>query len=115
MGPEPADADQIQAVQGLGAARPETPQLALMVSPDAGQTAALRAAGARECLPLDEADLPSWLRTIDFCLREAAISRELAEVTARLDWLVHMDGLTGMLNRKGMERALARRTGAARA
>lgn len=107
IGPEPADADQIHAVQGLGAARPETPQLALMVSPDAGQTSALRAAGARECLPLDEADLSSWLRTMDFCLREAAISRELAEVTARLDWLVHMDGLTGMLNRKGMERALS--------
>lgn len=106
VGPEPADTDQIRAIQGLGAAHPETPQLALVVSPDAGQAAGLRGAGARQCLPLDEADLPAWLRTIDFCLREAAISRELAEVTARLDWLVHMDGLTGMLNRKGMERAL---------
>ena len=117
VGPEPADVDQVRAVQGLGAAHPETPQLALMVSPDAAQTAELRGAGARQCLPLDESDLPAWLRTIDFCLREAAISRELAEVTARLDWLVHMDGLTGMLNRKGMERALrdelerARRSG----
>lgn len=117
VGPEPADVDQVRAVQQLGAARPETPQLALMVSPDAAATAAVRAAGARESLPLDEADLPAWLRTIDFCLREAAIARELAEVTARLDWLVHMDGLTGLLNRKGMERALraelagARRTG----
>jgi diguanylate cyclase (GGDEF)-like protein len=106
VGPEPADVDQLRAVQQLGAARPETPQLALMVSPDPGRTAAVRAAGARESLPLDEADLPAWLRTIDFCLREAAITRELAEVTARLDWLVHMDGLTGMLNRKGMEREL---------
>lgn len=106
VGPEPADVDQLRAVQQLGAARPETPQLALMVSPDPGRTAAVRAAGARESLPLDEADLPAWLRTIDFCLREAAITRELAEVTARLDWLVHMDGLTGLLNRKGMERAL---------
>ncbi len=106
VGPEPADVDQLRAVQQLGAARPETPQLALMVSPDPGRTAAVRAAGARESLPLDEADLPAWLRTIDFCLREAAITRELAEVTARLDWLVHMDGLTGLLNRKGMEREL---------
>ncbi|MBM4131153.1 bifunctional diguanylate cyclase/phosphodiesterase [bacterium] len=106
VGPEPADVDQVRAVQRLGAARPETPQLALMVSPDAAHTAAVRAAGARESLPLDEADLPAWLRTIDFCLREAAIARELAEVTARLDWLVHMDGLTGLLNRKGMERVL---------
>lgn len=114
VGPEPADADQVLAVRQLGAARPETPQLALMVSPDAAQTAAVREAGARESLPLDEADLSSWLRTIDFCLREAAISRELAEVTARLDWLVHMDGLTGLLNRKGMERALRDELGAAR-
>lgn len=106
VGPEPADVDQLRAVRELGAARPETPLLALMVSPEPGQAIAARQAGARECLPLDEADLPSWLRTIDFCLREAAISRELAEVTARLDWLVHMDGLTGLLNRKGMERAL---------
>ncbi|MDP3637603.1 MAG: aconitase family protein, partial [Azonexus sp.] len=106
VGPGPADATQLRAVQEVGAAHPETPILALMVSPDVEQTATLRAAGAREFLPLDEADLPLWLRTIDFSLREAAISRELAEVTARLDWLVHMDGLTGLLNRKGMERAL---------
>jgi diguanylate cyclase (GGDEF)-like protein len=106
VGPEPADVDQQRAVSELGAARPETPQLALLASPEADQVAALRAAGAREILPLDEADLTAWLRTMDFCLREAAISRELAEVTARLDWLVHMDGLTGLLNRKGMERAL---------
>lgn len=115
VGPEPADADQLMAVQQLGAARPETPQLALMVSPDAAQAAAVRGAGARESLPLDEADLPAWLRTIDFCLREAAITRELAEVTARLDWLVHMDGLTGLLNRKGMERALRDELAACRA
>lgn len=115
IGPEPADAAQLRAVQEIGAAHPETPILALMVSPDSGQTAQLRAAGARECLPLDEADLSMWLRTIDFSLREAAISRELAEVTARLDWLVHMDGLTGLLNRKGMERALQDELALARA
>ena len=73
VGPEPADVDQQRAVRELGAARPETPQLARLASPEPDQVAALRAAGAREILPLDEADLTAWLRTMDFCLREGPI------------------------------------------
>ncbi len=106
VGPAPADEDLIAAVRQLSADHPEVPILALGVSPTRDEMDELRQAGARECLPVDEFSPDIWTRTFEFCQREAAISRELATVTARLDWLVHMDSLTGLLNRKGMERAI---------
>ena len=106
IGPEPADEELLSAVRILSAEHPEVPVLTLMASPTRDEIDDLRQAGARECLPVDEFTADIWTRTFDFCRREAAISRELASVTARLDWLVHMDSLTGLLNRKGMERAI---------
>ncbi|MCB1184824.1 EAL domain-containing protein [bacterium] len=106
VGPDPADGDLRDAVRRLSAEHPEVPAMALAVSPDRDAQEELRRAGARECLPVDEFSPEIWSRTFEYCRREAAISRELASVTARLDWLVHMDSLTGLLNRKGMERAL---------
>jgi diguanylate cyclase (GGDEF)-like protein len=106
VGPAPADTDLLGAVRRLSAEYPEVPLLALAVSPSRDETDGLRQAGARECLPVDEFTPEIWTRTFEFCRREAAISRELASVTARLDWLVHMDSLTGLLNRKGMDRAI---------
>lgn len=105
-GPEPAGAELHETIGQLGAAQPEVPVVALLVSPGRDDIALARRAGARECLALDQLDARTWLQTFDFCLREADMSRELAQVTARLDWLVHMDALTGLLNRKGMEREL---------
>jgi diguanylate cyclase (GGDEF)-like protein len=106
VGPEPADEALLDAVRQFSAAHPEVPIMTLLVSPTRDEKDDLRQAGARECLPLDEFSPEIWTRTFDFCQREAAIGRELAAVTARLDWLVHMDSLTGLLNRKGMERAI---------
>jgi len=106
VGPEPADNDLLAAVRRLSADYPEVPVLSLVASPGRDEMDDLRQAGAWECLPVDEFSAEIWTRTLDFCRREAAISRELASVTARLDWLVHMDSLTGLLNRKGMERAI---------
>ncbi len=80
--------------------------MALTVDPSRDEIDDLRQAGARECLPVAEFSPETWTRTLEFCHRETAISRELASVTARLDWLVHMDSLTGLLNRKGIERAI---------
>lgn len=106
VGPDPADRDLLAAVRQLSADYPEVPVMGLAASPTRDEIDDLRQAGARECLPLDEFSAEIWTRTFEFCRREAAISRELASVTARLDWLVHMDSLTGLLNRKGMERAI---------
>ncbi len=106
VGPEPADEDLLGAVRQLSADHPEVPVMALQISPTRDEMDDLRQAGARECLPVDEFSADIWTRTFAFCRREAAISHELAAVTARLDWLVHMDSLTGLLNRKGMERAI---------
>ncbi len=106
VGPGPADEELLKAVRRLSADHPEVPVLSLAVSPTRDEMDDLRQAGARECLPVDEFTPEIWTRTFAFCQREAAISRELATVTARLDWLVHMDSLTGLLNRKGMERAI---------
>jgi diguanylate cyclase (GGDEF)-like protein len=105
-GPMPADGDLLAAVRTMSAEYPDVPVLALLESPDADEIALQREGGARQCLALDDLDLPLLLQSMEFCLREARLSRELAEVTARLDWLVHMDSLTGLLNRKGMERSL---------
>jgi diguanylate cyclase (GGDEF)-like protein len=106
VGPEPAGTPLLAAVRKISAAHPEVPSLALMSSPTNDEIAEAREAGAREVLPADEFSREIWIRTFDFCLREMAVSRELAEVTARLDWLQHMDSLTNLLNRKGMERAV---------
>jgi len=106
IGPDPAGCDLIDAIAEMSADHPEIPVLALMSSPTNGERHAARKAGARECLLADAFDFEIWSRTFEFCRREMTLSRELAEVTARLDWLVHMDSLTDLLNRKGMERAI---------
>jgi diguanylate cyclase (GGDEF)-like protein len=106
IGPDPAGAGLVEAIAEFSANQPEVPVIALMTSPTNEQQSAVRRAGARECLLADDFDLQIWTRTFELCRREMTLSRELAEVTARLDWLVHMDSLTDLLNRKGMERAI---------
>ncbi len=106
IGPDPAGSGLVDSVAELSATHPEVPIVALLTSPTNEERIAVRTAGARECLSADEFDYNIWTRTFEFCRREMTLSRELAEVTARLDWLVHMDSLTDLLNRKGMERAI---------
>jgi diguanylate cyclase (GGDEF)-like protein len=106
IGPDPAGSDLCDSIAEMSAAHPEVPVIALLSSPTNDERQAARRAGARECLLADEFDFQIWSRTFEFCRREMTLSRELAEVTARLDWLVHMDSLTDLLNRKGMERAI---------
>jgi diguanylate cyclase (GGDEF)-like protein len=106
IGPDPAGSDLNESIAEMSAAHPEVPVIALLSSPTNGERHAARLAGARECLLADAFDHHIWTRTFEFCRREMTLSRELAEVTARLDWLVHMDSLTDLLNRKGMERAI---------
>lgn len=106
IGPDPAGSGLVESIAELSATHPEVPIVALLTSPTNEERIAVRKAGARECLSADEFDYHIWTRTFEFCRREMTLSRELAEVTARLDWLVHMDSLTDLLNRKGMERAI---------
>lgn len=106
IGPDPAGLCLVESIGELSAIQPEVPVVALLASPTDEERSAVRKAGARECLSADEFDYQIWTRTFEFCRREMTLGRELAEVTARLDWLVHMDALTDLLNRKGMERAI---------
>ncbi len=65
-----------------------------------------RRLGARVLLDPHTMDAVAWKRTIEFCLREQSMSNQLAETTARLDWLTNMDAVTGVMNRHGLERAI---------
>jgi len=106
VGPRLADAEPGVAIGRLGAAAPEVPIVGLIAAGDShGRADALRA-GAFECLDAAEPNAELWVRTLLYCQREAEVSRELARATARLDWLTHMDSLTDLLNRKGLERAM---------
>jgi diguanylate cyclase (GGDEF)-like protein len=106
IGPDPVGPGLVESIAELSATHPEVPIVALLTSPTGDERIAVCKAGARECLSADEFDFQIWTRTFEFCRREMTLSRELAQVTARLDWLVHMDSLTDLLNRKGMERAI---------
>ena len=106
IGPDPIGSSLLESIAEMSAAHPEVPVVALLSSPTKEERHAVRQAGARECLLADEFDFHIWSRTFEFCRREMVLSRELAEVNARLDWLVHMDSLTDLLNRKGMEKAI---------
>ena len=114
VGPEPADCTLLEAVRKLGSHYPETPVVAVLAKADPQTESQLRQAGAKECLSAESVEAEVWSRAISYCLREMAITHELAEATARLDWMVHMDSLTGMLNRKGLERVIMTELGRCR-
>ena len=106
VGPEPAEVPLEQACRTIRAAVPDVPLVALLNGQGPSGETVMRAAGAMDVLKAREINADLWSRTFDYCHRETAINRELASVTARLDWLVHTDSLTGHLNRKGMERVI---------
>ncbi|HPF69887.1 MAG TPA: bifunctional diguanylate cyclase/phosphodiesterase [Candidatus Krumholzibacteria bacterium] len=106
VGPRPADAEQCAAVARLGALAPETPVVAVLAGRSGKERERALKSGALECLDAGDLSPELWVRTFLWCLREVEVSRELARVTARLDWLTHMDALTDLLNRRGLERAM---------
>ena len=106
LGPGPADVTLDQACRKVRSAFPKVPVVALLDGQNRGEEKVLREAGAMDVLKAREINTDLWARTFDFCHREMTINRELATVTARLDWLVHTDSLTGHLNRKGIDRVI---------
>ena len=98
--------DPADAVARIARSFPGLPIAALLDKPDLRAETRAREAGAAECL--SGADLASdfCARTLEFCLRERELTRELADLGARFDLMMHTDALTGTLNRRGLERAI---------
>ncbi len=114
VGPQPADVDQVAAVKKISAGYPETPIISLIESEARDNIRKLMVSGSSDCLFLAEMRNDLWSRTFHFCLRESALKCELASANARLDWMMNTDSLTGLLNRKGMEKATLESLAAAR-
>ncbi len=105
VGPGPADVDQLGAVQKISAAHPDIPIISLLEKANPERSFLLQEKGSADCLSLDELHPGLWERSLNFCLRELKLVNELASATARMDWMLNTDSLTGLLNRKGMEKA----------
>ncbi|MCP4571171.1 MAG: bifunctional diguanylate cyclase/phosphodiesterase [bacterium] len=106
VGPGPADTDQITALRRFSATGPDLPIVALVKGSGGRVCREALSAGAHECLDTDDFDPAHWGRALGYTHREVHVNRELAVLSARLDWLTHQDGLTGLLNRKGLERVM---------
>jgi len=63
-------------------------------------------AGASQVLHTRDINRELWIRSLEHGQKEARLSKELATVTARLDWLTNTDALTGLLNHHGMEQVI---------
>jgi diguanylate cyclase (GGDEF)-like protein len=105
IGPKPADVSQVAAIEKISAAHPEIPTISLMEKHDPDQRLRLLGLGSSDCLCLNDMHQGLWISTFNFCLREYILKTELASATARMDWMMNTDSLTGLLNRKGMENA----------
>ncbi len=108
MGAGMADADLLTGLRRVVGRYPDLPVIALTDGRDLGPEPELRSLGARIQLDPRSMDPGGWHRTIHFCLREQGLTNELAAATARLDWLTYMDATTGVLNRRGLERAIVK-------
>lgn len=106
VGTPDGDVAPEDAVDRLGRSFPEIPVLGLLTQRDVRVAERLREAGVRELLVGEDLDSELCARTIEFCLREHELNVELAESRARYDLMLHTDPLTGLLNRKGLERVL---------
>ena len=108
VGAQPSEAGPAGAVARITKSFPDIPVLGLLEDDNVRQETGLRSAGARECLRPGDLDSDLCARTLEFCLREQDLKCELASVNARFDLLAHTDTLTGLLNRKGLERVIMR-------
>ena len=106
VGAQPPEAGAAEAVTRITQAYPELPVIGLLEEKNGREEDRILAAGAQECLGVADLDGDLCARTFDFCLRERNLNRDLATAAARFDLMMHSDVLTGLLNRKGLERAI---------
>ncbi|MBU8871775.1 MAG: EAL domain-containing protein, partial [Gemmatimonadales bacterium] len=106
VGSQPPEVDSAKAVAKINQSFPELPIIGLLEMKGGREEARIREAGALECLAVGDLESDLSAKTFEFCLRERDLNRELASVTARFNLLANTDTLTGLLNRKGLERVI---------
>ncbi len=114
VGPELAEVEQLAAVRKLSAAYAETPIISLLETYNSSQVIELQQAGSNDVLAMDDLHSDLWGRTLHFCMRESVLKTQLATATASIDWMQNTDSLTGLLNRKGIERVTLKQLAQAR-
>ncbi len=101
------DSEGLHALEKMRTRAPGVPIVVLTALND--ESAALEAVsrGAQDYLVKGELNGPAFLRTLRHAIERQRIRDELNETNARLEQLSLVDPMTGLLNRRGLQRILS--------
>jgi diguanylate cyclase (GGDEF)-like protein len=108
FGLAPANEDGLAGIRRLTQTFPTVPILVLVPEKDSQLVAEACKAGAFDYLETKEADPRLWERTVRYAVERGRIKKRLLLMEEELERKNNWDPLTGLLNRRGIERSLLR-------